>query len=766
MKRKKRGFFKKLGKFFLWVAGLGAVGAAVCLAVFIALWGKFDPEKLENAAQSTKVFDAQGELAALTYHEENRQKIEIETLPEYTKNAFLAAEDLRFYRHLGIDPIRIAGAIIEDIKTMSFAQGASTITQQLVKLTHLTNEKSIARKLQEAYYAVQVELAYEKDEILEMYVNRVYFGAGAYGIEQAAQTYFSKPAKELTLSQSACLAAILKAPSHYAPHLDYEKNRQRAENILQTMLENDMILPEEYAAAMADPPVLQRSEQQPAGNWLTDAALDEAAGLLGLDAQALSTGGYHIYTTLDADLQTACEAAAAQEDVVPEGAQTAMALVEKGGAVRALVGGMEYTTGALNRAAYSRRQPGSALKPISVYVNAFSRLGRTTTDTLLDAPQEFDGYAPKNFGDAYYGVVTLRTAFEKSLNNPAVGLLYQLGPQSAHDALASFGLSPEAEDKYLSLALGSMAYGVTPLSLAGAYSVFITEGMLYAPYFVEKIVSPEGEILYEHAPASTRVIDMGTASLVLSLLRSTVQNGTGRGLSHLPFDVGAKTGTVGYGEFGNSDAWCAAVTSEYSLVVWMGHDVTSPESCLPAQVTGSQNPTHCAALVLAQMEKPGQDFTYPGTDAVQIDAYTLQTQGRASLATQYTPKEYVLLERYLPGTQPTQASEFWQKPDIPQVTLSTGTDRSPLLTITAQGEHISYEIYRESSGQTQLLATLSGAQAGTQLSYFDQNTQLFASYGYTVRAIHTMAVGDCTAQSETLTHRSSLFPFTFPWGDW
>ena len=470
--------------------GLLLLACAAFYVVFdVPNWQKLDASKLSALAQTSSMYDAQGELMSELRGAENRNIVSLDEIPMHTRQAFLAAEDLRFYEHRGIDVYRILGALRSNIKNGTFAEGASTITQQLAKLTHLSAEKTIRRKLEEIHLAFQIEAAYSKDEILAMYLNTVYFGRGAYGIQAAAQAYFGVDVSALTLNQSASLAAIIKAPSVYAPHISPSSNRSRRQYILSVMEDNGFITQEEAREARgASVWVLAREAEKQSYGWYIDEALRESAELLGLSADEVIQGGFEIHTAYDARLQTIADEVYSDQSFFPADAsdgtpiQSAMAVVDTGsGAVLAMVGGRDYTVRrGLNRATQMRRQPGSALKPLAVYGPALE-LGYTTASVLLDEKTSFGNYTPRNAGDRYYGLVTMRTAVRNSLNTTAVRLLEEIGVNASIQYLNKMGIPTEKSDRNLSLALGSMTYGVTPVELAAAYAPYANGGVYHQP---------------------------------------------------------------------------------------------------------------------------------------------------------------------------------------------------------------------------------------------------------------------------------------------
>lgn len=676
---------------------------------------------------------------------ENRIIVSLDEIPLHTRQAFIAAEDLRFYDHRGIDVYRILGALRSNLKSGSLAEGASTITQQLAKLTHLSAEKTIRRKLEEINLAFQIEKVYNKDEILAMYLNTVYFGRGAYGIQAAAQAYFGVDAEELTLNQSASLAAIIKAPSIYAPHISPSNNRSRRQYILSVMAENGFISQEEKQAALDESIwVLAQEAEKQLYSWYIDEALRESAELLDLSADEVIQGGFKIYTAYDARLQTIADEVYADSSFFPAAAsdgtpiQSAMAVVDtNNGAVLAMIGGRDYTVRrGLNRATQMRRQPGSALKPLAVYGPALE-LGYTTASVLLDEKTSFGGYTPRNAGDRYYGLVTMRTAIRNSLNTTAVRLLEEIGLDASIQYLNKMGIPTRNSDRNLSLALGSMTYGVTPVELAAAYVPYANGGIYHQPYCVERIETVDGSNVYERKDSGKQVLSAQNAFLMTSLLQSVVSSGTGTRMLAANTPIAGKTGTVSM-TGGNRDIWMTAYTPEISVAVWMGYDQTDAKHKISNGITGGRNTASLAAAFFkkayADREKP--DFSQPdGLVWLTLDKRALTSRGSIMLASDKTPKEYRLSEVFAASNRPYAVSDIWQAPDAPSsFYVAHNASGYPELHFKASSD-ARYRIQRDSVGESVILTEMI-ASSGQALSFLDSTAQAGILYTYRIIPIH------------------------------
>lgn len=731
------------------LAALIGVLLLFCAAFYVFFdvpdWQKLDISRLSALAQTSSMYDMNGELMSELRGSENRIIVSLDEIPLHTRQAFIAAEDLRFYDHRGIDVYRILGALRSNLKSGSLAEGASTITQQLAKLTHLSAEKTIRRKLEEINLAFQIEKVYNKDEILAMYLNTVYFGRGAYGIQAAAQAYFGVDAEELTLNQSASLAAIIKAPSIYAPHISPSNNRSRRQYILSVMAENGFISQEEKQAALDESIwVLAQEAEKQLYSWYIDEALRESAELLGLSADEVIQGGFKIYTAYDARLQSIADEVYADSSFFPAAAsdgtpiQSAMAVVDtNNGAVLAMIGGRDYTVRrGLNRATQMRRQPGSALKPLAVYGPALE-LGYTTASVLLDEKTSFGGYTPRNAGDRYYGLVTMRTAIRNSLNTTAVRLLEEIGLDASIQYLNKMGIPTRDSDRNLSLALGSMTYGVTPVELAAAYVPYANGGIYHQPYCVERIETVDGSNVYERKDSGKQVLSVQNAFLMTSLLQSVVSSGTGTRMLAANTPIAGKTGTVSM-TGGNRDIWMTAYTPEISVAVWMGYDQTDAKHKISNGITGGRNTASLAAAFFkkayADREKP--DFSQPdGLVWLTLDKRALTSRGSIMLASDKTPKEYRLSEVFAASNRPYAVSDIWQAPDAPSsFYVAHNASGYPELHFKASSD-ARYRIQRDSVGESVILTEMI-ASSGQALSFLDSTAQAGILYTYRIIPIH------------------------------
>ena len=742
--RKNKGGILRALRWVLLLMVLAVLGFVLFMAAQLwdlDAWQDFDPANILGAQQSLILYDGEnGEILRL-HDKEDRVSIPLSDVPDLVQKAFISAEDARFYEHPGVDVIRIVGAAWADIKAGGYVQGASTISQQLIKLSHLTADKTISRKLEEAVLACQMETRYSKDEILEMYLNYVYFGGGYYGIEAAALGYFGVHAKDLSVAQGAMLAGILKSPSNYAPHLDFEASLARRDTVLSLMAEYGYLDDQGLADAKGETMVILHdgTASEEGRNYYVDAALQDAMESLQIDSETLLSGGYRIYTAMDSAIQNQCEAIFQQDDLFPGDAQGAIVVQEAGtGLIRAMVGGRgAYDTAmAFNRATDIRRQPGSVIKPVIAYAPALEGYGYTAATMLLDEPTTFAEYSPRNFGNKYYGWVTLREAVTRSLNVPAVKVLSDIGVSAGKAFAQSCGIPFDPQDTSLTLALGGFTYGVSPLQIAGAYAAFASQGIYNTPTCIQRITDSTGKELYVYEPENRRVMSEQNAYILTSMLQSAIQEGTGHRLKDLDIPLAGKTGTVGEGE-GNRDAWMACYSADYAAAVWIGYD-TSQDGALPQDATGGKYP----ALILEQLfqglyqDRAPKEFSMPsGVNAYKLDKRTLEMFHEPVLATALTPSSAIQTEVFVEGTQPTAQSSYWVVPSPPgEFRVYLGGDGKPQIAFTGRESFAQYQLYRQKGTESpQLVKTWDGKGAVT---YGDDSALPGCTYTYYILPVH------------------------------
>ncbi len=592
-----------------------------------AVWASgqhIDENLLPTASALPTVYDADGKVIS----EKTDAYVSANELSDDLKHAFIAVEDKRFYSHKGYDIVRMGGALVDNIRAGGIKEGASTITQQLVKNTHLTSERSLKRKLKEVALARDLERKYSKDEILSMYLSVIYFGKGAYGVKSAARTFFGKDISELTLGECATLAGIVKNPTGYSPIVHPESSKKRRDAVLSLMLEQGYITENECVKAKNEPldTVKVKNKEKSQCALYVELAKQQAADMLGITRYALDNSDVKIYTNLRADVQNALmeEASNTSNFESDKISHCSVVIDSKSGAVLGLYGSQSYDV---------LRQTGSVLKPLAVYAPALDMRAVTLATPIVDEKVDYAGFSPENFNGVYYGQTTVEEAIKRSMNSVSVKLLDYLGVDKSADYLSKFGFKVEDKDKNYSLALGSLS--ASPIDMAAAYGALARGGEAIAPCFVRYVVSDGRK--YEYEPSSRRVISPAAASLVGRALYETVKDGTARTLSALPFDVAAKTGTAERSDLKNSDAWLASYNDNFTVAVWHGSDDGMTER-------GGGYPTmHAAGIWKKLYECADERFTLTldaDVVAVDVDEYSTSIQKRVVVASENTPKKY------------------------------------------------------------------------------------------------------------------------------
>ncbi len=709
----------------VWIV-LGVVLIVIITSFILILdipdWEKLDMDKIKNANAASRIYDSSGKEAFLLSGTQSRIILSSDEIPLHVKRAFIAAEDERFYSHWGIDVKRIASAILNNLKELRYREGASTITQQLIKLTHLTQEKTIKRKANEAYLAIQLENRMSKDEILTAYLNTIYFGEGAYGIESASRTYFGKSASSLSESEAALLAGIIKAPSSYSPYQNAEKALSRRSYVLEKMLSLGYIDKKQYDLSLSAPLPEKRSSAHDKSLWYRDQVIDEACRILDVSADELLTGGYEIYTSFDPDYQNKASLLFDDSTLFPPDApdettvQAAFCMIDsKTGAIRALIGGRNYEVErGLNRASSIKRQPGSAFKPISVYAAAVDQYGLSPTSIVDDTRREFDGgYTPSNATDTYYGLVTLREALSRSLNVASVSLIEFTGISAAREYAIRSGIALDSRDNGLSLALGSLTTGVSPLTLACAYAPLANGGRAAVGHTVEKIFNRQGACVYKFAPSNHYVMSEESAYLITSMLATAATTGSAKALSEANIPIAGKTGTVSMDNGNNRDIWTVAYTPDTVACVWMGFDSPSDVRSIPSWAGGSSYPAKLLGKFFDGF--PGIPFKTPeGIEKVFLDKYSLDNEHRALLAPSYAPKEYVTEEVYKNGTSPKQQSGNFDTPvPISDLKGEWRDDINVVLSFTSNSDFCDYLVVRSDEAGKEVLPPIRGKKGET-----------------------------------------------------
>ncbi|HEX4294522.1 MAG TPA: PBP1A family penicillin-binding protein [Rhizomicrobium sp.] len=522
------------------------------------------------------------------------RRLHLDEMPSYLPAAFIAMEDRRFYDHRGIDPRGLIRAAWRNVRAGHWVAGGSTITQQTAKIVFTSQERTLQRKWTELFEAAELEKSLSKTQILELYLNRIYLGSGAYGVDGAAHVYFNKSARELTLPEAAMLATLTRAPSVFSPRRDLAKAQLRAKRVLQNMVETGAISQTEADAAIAAPAAVADRGVMDARNFYLDTAADEAMKRATVDGKE-PTNDLIVHTTLEPRIEDAARGAALKtlrkSGHKMHASEAAVVVMKPDGAVVALLGGTDYAESTFNRATQAHRQPGSAFKPF-VYLAALEA-GLTPWDVRDDEPVDIDGWTPTNFGGRSYGTLTLADALAHSVNTITANLAQEVGISTIVDAAARCGISSPLEQN-ASLALGTSE--VTPIELTTAYAAFASGGMAVSPYFVTEVDGPGGAVLYKRKPAEPqRIIAEHVDKDLVAMLYGVVTSGTGRGASIPGHEAAGKTGTTQ----DYHDAWFVGFTADYVASVWVGNDDSTPMKV----VTGGSLPATIWREVMVAAEK-------------------------------------------------------------------------------------------------------------------------------------------------------------------
>ena len=555
-----RSTFKSVLKGLAYAALLGLLALIVAVAVATAYLPSYSElTKRSDLGQMIRVRAANGNVL-VSLGPSFGQWLPYEQIPPEMRAAMISVEDKRFRTHLGADPIGIARSIKVRLETGHWRQGGSTITQQLARNIFLTNSRTFGRKMKEVVLALALERKFSKNQILELYLNRVYFGGGAYGIDAASRRFFGHSADHLSLGEAAIIAGLVKAPSNYAPTADAEAARARSGVVLQSMVDNGFITAD--AAAGIDPAAIriQQTTKENSVRYFTDWALPQLDTLIDETSDPID-----VWTTLNPSMQVLADRAIAAN--TPRGAQGALVAIDRDGAVRAMVGGRDYVDSIYNRATQAERQPGSAFK-LFVYLTALES-GMKPTDTIVDEPVTIDGWSPRNSTRTNLGPVSLREAFSRSINTVSAKIGAQLGFSTIADMARRFGITTTIST-FPSMVLGTS--DVRLIDMTRAFASVANKGVAVTPYGIRKVVTADGRLLYQNSGSDERVlVAPWVAAEMTDLLQSAVLTGTGRA-AQIGRPVAGKTGTTS----SNKDGWFVGFSSGLTTGVWMGRDDARP----------------------------------------------------------------------------------------------------------------------------------------------------------------------------------------------
>ncbi len=612
----------------------------------LILYLQAQPLPKTTITQTSFIYSNNGEVIDDLHDGESREYVSLNIVPEHLVNATIAIEDRKFYQHMGIDIIRIGGAAIQNLKYQAKVQGASTITQQLARGLYLSLEKTWERKIKEAIFALQIELQYSKDDILEMYLNQTYYGHGAYGVQLAAKTFYDKDIAELSLAEASMLAGVPKGPTYYSPLVDFEKAKARQWQVLLAMTEEGYITQSEAKQAYEEKLVFKSREKKiytANAPYFKDYIISELRSVYGLSEEQIYQGGLKIYTTLDLEIQKAAEETLLKHLPKDRQLQAALVSIEPNtGFIKAMVGGRDYTESQFNRVIHAKRQPGSSFKPI-IYLAALEK-GIDPLTLFKSEPTAFvfgnQTYQPSNFGDRYANrEIDMRYAITHSDNIYATHLIQEITPEAGVEMAKRLGITSELQP-YPSLALGTME--VTPLEMTTAYTTIANSGKKVEPTSILKIEDGYGNILYEKKEIEQVEEATPAATFVLTYLMEGVfePGGTGQSVANvLKRPVAGKTGTT------DTDSWLIGFTPQLVTTVWNGYDKGTLINDLDALVTKD---IWAEYMEMAHKGLAPQLFAVPETGVTS--AYVCSDTHLLANTSCPTPR----LEAFVDGTAPTE----------------------------------------------------------------------------------------------------------------
>lgn len=697
-----------------------------------------------NEQNYSKIYDYNGNELKSTEKLENNY-VYLDQIPEHTKQAFISIEDKDFYKHNGLNYKRIVKASYNNLKSKNLSEGASTITQQLVKNRFLTNEKTFDRKIKEAYLSKKLEKNETKDKILETYLNTIYFGAGAYGIGNASMTYFNKKPIDLSLSESCVLAGIIKSPAKYSPLTNLDNAISRRNLVLNEMLKDGKISEEEFDNSckeeinISDISTINTLSEL---DLYSQFALKEASNILGTNVFNVLHGGYKIYTYQDNDIQNNLNDKINNDIYYHKNSKgniaDSLSIItdNKSHGVSAISGRSKYVLTDI------KRQPGSLIKPILTYAPAIEKGLVNAKTQILDEEINLAGYSPKNLGNIYHGFVSVEDAVAQSLNIPAVKLTQELGLETCKNYAKKCGINFNEEyDNNYAISLGGFTDGVTLQEITDAYSVFTNNGNYQKSSFVQKICDSKNNTIYNRKLSETNVYGTDTAYLMTNILNYSVKNGTSKNLSKLPFYVAGKTGTVAVKNTNlNTDVYSLAYTTDHTMSVWLGNYTMDKEYHLEGKNNGGTFATKIIRDCMLQLyeNNPPEDFVIPDTVTdIIIDSKTLNDEHIITIGTNI-PERYqehcLVSTRYIP----TEISTKFET--IDEFDFDIEKFKNSCKISFNSEDFLTYTIYRKSFGDYKPIKVISGNDE--KIEFIDTNMEKNVNYTYYIRATNNYSTSE------------------------
>lgn len=633
---------------------IGAVSLFLILEPSFKLQGNkvLDESTLTNINKTVTILDSDGEIIDNQMYASNKIFTSITDINPHTVNAFLCTEDKRFYSHSGVDYLRILSAVKNNLLSGSYKEGASTITQQLVKNTHLSSSKKLSRKINEIRIAKELERKFTKNQILEMYFNILYFGSNIYGIGSASSVMFNKSPLSLLPHESATLCAIINNPSYFSPYTNPDNCLKRRNLILKLMLDNNKLSTEEYNKSINCE--LKVNEFKSNNNQFISDVIESASKVLNYSEEKLYAKNVVIKTNYRQNIQTMCDIILQNSIKIDEIYAGAIVINNLNGGIVAY---SSYNNSNLNSV---KRSPGSTIKPILCYLPALEKRLIVPISQLDDSPITYGDYTPSNYNDKYYGYISAEKSLQKSSNICATKLLDMSGLSYAKSIAKNCGYNFDSSDNSLALALGGMKYGLSLKEIATGYQVLGNNGNKIDSSSIDSIVDSYGTILYKRKIVQKKVVSHESAYLLNSMLKTVVTDGTASKLKGLSSTMCGKTGTVGTKE-GNSDAYSVAYTPEYTVAVWIG----SKDNNLLHNYTGGGTPTSIASKIFKALDiKNPIEFFKPGTIVEKdISLIELNDNHRVMIASDSTPLRYkksaeLILSNLPPVAKDNKATKY------------------------------------------------------------------------------------------------------------
>ena len=664
---------------------------AMFLVIYISSPVKFDITKITDSYLSVKLFDSENRpLNDTNLHGEY---VTLDQIPDITKTCFLSIEDKDFYYHNGLNYKRMIGAMIKNIKNFRFVEGASTISQQLIKNTHLTNEKTMARKINEIKLTLQLEKELPKDKILEIYLNVIYFGDNCYGIQNASKHYFSKSVSKLSIDESAILAGMIKSPNKYHPIKNYQECIGRRNLVLAELFKDNKINKEELEQYSNKLTTILVSTPTKTLNTYEQSAILEAEKILNMPEKQIAIGGYKIFTYQNKEKQDSLE------NVTDYNIDEDFAMISINAKNATIEAYVEKSNISLINI---KRQPASAIKPILVYAPALNENIISPMTQILDENVSINGYEPKNIGGKEHGYIDVRYALSQSLNIPAVKILSYIGLQKAKWYLNEQNITFDINDNSLALALGGMTYGISLKELTNCYQTFANNGYFSEAKFIHYIVDKNGKVIYKHSPSRKNIYREDTAYLITDMLHETAKKCTAKKLNDLDFYVASKTGTSSLSSK-NIDAYNISYTSEDVVGCWIGNIDNSP-----TKIVGGGQPTSFVKEYLKEIYKQHKpkDFNMPSSIVeVDIDLQALNNEHIVYKANNFLPDRYRQKGVFSRFNQPK--SNLYDQLTITPPKINAKVENGLAIITFDAKYYYEYELYAVINNKDVLLQTLS-----------------------------------------------------------